>query len=79
MKNNLYGICYKTKTPTYYNKGTEWESSCSTFLFKQCYGKERAEEVAKEYNAMLTTATIVDGLDFNTVEYFFAEESCEMY
>ena len=76
---NLYGICYKTKEPTYYNKGTKWEKTCSEFLFKQCYGKENAEKFAEEYNAMLVDAPKIDGLDFGTVEYFFVEESCEMY
>lgn len=64
--NNLYGICYKTKT-------------ANEFLFKQCYGKEKAEKVAEKYNAMLPCNGKIDGLDFSTVVYFFAEESCEMY
>lgn len=29
-------ICYKTKTPTIYNKGTKYEKQCDEFL--ACYG-----------------------------------------
>ena len=25
-------VCYKTKEPVYYNKGTQWESTCDHFL-----------------------------------------------
>lgn len=27
-----YVVCYKTKEPVIYNKGTQWETTCDTFL-----------------------------------------------
>lgn len=38
-------ICYKTREPHYYNKGTEWEKSCDHFLL--CYGLSDDEQNAK--------------------------------
>ena len=44
-------ICYKTNEPVYYNKGTEWEKTCDTFMAHPFYGtKEQAEKRVKEYN-----------------------------
>lgn len=44
-------ICYKTKTPVVYNKGTQWESSCDEFLaYYTNYSDERAQAEADRLN-----------------------------
>ena len=45
-------ICYKTKTPTVYNRGTRYEKTCDTFLAG--YGEKTPEEnkaFVKELNS----------------------------
>lgn len=74
MKNTV--ICYKVKTPVYYNKGTKWEKTCDVFLayvtFKKLdAAKEEVEKLNSEKPAKLWNGTAID---WNNVEYFFANE-----
>jgi len=43
-------ICYKLNTPVVYNKGTEWETTCDTFL--ECYISGTDEEIQKRIEKM---------------------------
>ena len=49
----MTAICYKEKTPTVYNKGTIYETSCDTFLAYYTYksleeGQKDAERINRE-------------------------------
>jgi len=73
-------ICYKTKEPTYYNKGTEWEKSCDTFLaYYTCKTMEEAEVETEEMNRTHPTH-YSNGLpiDWEKIDYFFVDEQ-EMF
>lgn len=44
-------ICYRTNEPTYYNKGTKYETSCSDFLaFYSYLSVEEAQKVVDKIN-----------------------------
>lgn len=75
----IYGICYKTKVPEVYNKGTKYERSCDEFLFLQSYSEQGANERATELNAMLAKGGIYERLNLDEVDHFFVAESCEMW
>ena len=47
---NIYGVCYTTKEPVVYNKGTKWEKTCSDFLFVQAR-KDNGTELVDKLNA----------------------------
>ena len=52
---NIYGVCYTTKEPVVYNKGTQWEKTCSDFLFIQANkdnGTELVELILKYYDQL---------------------------
>lgn len=66
-------ICYKTKEPTYYNKGTARETSCDTFLAYYCYGKNRAElegHITKINNEKPDTIDVFGKVDWNEIDHF---------
>lgn len=46
-------ICYKQHTPTIYNKGTQWEKTCDTFL--AYYTFKTPEEAQKECDIINAT------------------------
>lgn len=74
-------ICYKTKEPVYYNKGTKYESSCDTFLayYTHKSDEEALREVEKlnaEKPAKLWNG---DKVDWKKVEYFFVHKQEEMF
>lgn len=63
-------VCYKTKVPTVYNKGTKWESQCDTFLQCELHGFTRGQAAAK-----------VKEMNENkpeNVEYYFLHEQPAM-
>lgn len=69
----MNAMCYKTKEPTYYNKGTEYESSCDTFLayYTSCddeVAKAEAEYLNKEKPEKDTRGYAID---WNEIDYFF--------
>ena len=75
-------ICYKTKTPVVYNKGTKWETSCDTFLaryFENDIKKAQAE--IKRLNTEKPDRVCKQGMkiDWDKIEYFFLNEQEEMY
>lgn len=74
-------ICYKMKEPVVYNKGTKWETSCDTFLYKYVYGNETiTQNLANELNEMLKDGvTAHDGLDMTKIARFFPSKQEEMY
>lgn len=74
-------ICYKMKEPVVYNKGTQWESSCDTFLYRYVYGnKFQAQAVADELNQMLMDGvTTHDRLDMTKIARFYVDQQEEMY
>lgn len=83
MFGQIYGVVYHQKVPTVYNRGTKWETQCSDFLYVQAT-KERGEILAAELNKMIAegaTEITKHGwtFDLTKVEYFYVEESEEMY
>ena len=73
-------INYKTKVPTYYNKGTEWESSCDTFLAYYTYKTiEEAKIEVEEMNRTHPTH-LFNGqpIDWEKIDHFFVDEQ-EMF
>lgn len=79
----IYGVIYHQKVPTIFNRGSKWEKQRSDFLYVQAT-KEGGEELAAELNKMLAegvTEVVRHGwkLDLTNIEYFYVQESCEMY
>ena len=69
-------ICYKTKKPTIYNKGTKYEKTCDTFLSYYTYKtKQDAQLECNELNTIkphrLWNGKIID---WNIIDYFFVDE-----
>lgn len=74
-------ICYKTKTPVYYNKGTKWEKTCDTFLAYPTYksfedAQKEAEELNKNKPATLWNK---QEIDWEKVDYFFADSQEDVF
>ena len=46
---NIYGVCYTTKEPVVYNRGTQWEKTCSDFLFVQA-NKDNGTKLVDKLN-----------------------------
>ena len=79
-------VCYKTKTPEVYNKGTQWEKKEDTFLLTELQNTTREE--AEKHIAMLneTKPMFFDGtndqeknkyrlkLNWDEIEYLFLHE-----
>ena len=74
-------ICYKTITPTYYNKGTKWEKTCDEFLAYYTYKTvEEANREVEEMNANHPTKDACGNpIDWTEIAYFFVSEQEEMY
>ena len=76
---NIYGLCYTTKEPIVYNKGTQWEKTCSDFLFMQA-NKDNGTELVDKLNAMLAEGVEkYELLDMTKIDHFYLAESEEMY
>ena len=74
-------ICYKTKKPIFYNKGTKHETSCDTFLSYYTY--KTPEEAQKEADELNRTKPAKlwnrEEIDWEKIDYFFVSEQEEMY
>ena len=76
---NIYGVCYTTKEPVVYNKGTKWEKTYSNFLFIQAH-KDNGTKLVDKLNAMLTEGVEkYELLDMTKIDHFYLAESEEMY
>ena len=76
---NIYGVCYTTKEPVVYNKGTQWEKTCSDFLFVQA-NKDNGTELVDKLNTMLAEGVEkYELLDMTKIDHFYLAESEEMY
>lgn len=71
-------ICMKMNTPTVYNKGTEWERTCDTFLYKYYYGS--IQSMAEEINRL--NKEVASKIANNELEaedgmtYYASEQEC---
>lgn len=74
-------ICYKTKTPTIYNKGTKHESYCDQFLAYYTYkNQEEAQKEVDEINATKPDKLWNDTpIDWERIDYFFVDDQEAMY
>lgn len=76
---NIYGVCFTTKEPVVYNKGTKWEETCSDFLFVQAR-KDNGTELVDKLNALLAEgAEKYELLDLTKIDHFYLAQSEEMY
>lgn len=69
-------ICYKTKVPTIYNKGTKYEKSCDKFLSYYTYKtKEQAQIECDELNTTKPHKLWNDkDIDWSIIDYFYVDE-----
>ena len=74
-------ICYKTKEPTVYNKGTAYESQCDTFLAYYTYKdmKEAQQEVDTINSQRPGTLFNGEPIDWTAIDHFFVSQQEEMY
>jgi len=74
-------VCYKTKTPVYYNKGTQWEKTHDVFLAYYTFKSvEEAQKEVDELNATKPAKLWNDApIDWDDVAYFFVQQQGEMY
>lgn len=74
-------ICYTTKEPVYYNKGTKYEKTENTFLAYYTY--KTVEEAQREVDTLNAThpAKLWNGerIDWTKIDSFFVSEQEEMY
>ena len=75
----LYGVCYQTKKPVIYNKGTKYESQCSEFLYVQARKDNGTEMVEKLNNLLAEGATRYELLDLTKIDHFYLNVSEEIY
>lgn len=74
-------LCYKTKNPVIYNKGTKWEKQDDEFLAMYVsYNDTEAQTIVEKLNKDKPTI-LPNGrpIDWNNVEYFFINKQDEMY
>ena len=75
----LYGVCYQTKEPVIYNKGSKYESRCSEFLYVQAR-KDNGTELVDKLNTMLAEGVEkYELLDMTKIDHFYLDKSEEMY
>ena len=74
-------ICYKTKEDVVYNKGTQHEKRCNTFLYRYTTNNmDDATARVKELNQMLADGVEqFDGLDFTKIAEFYLSKQEMMY
>lgn len=78
MKYNT--LCYKAKTPTIYNKGTQYESKCDEFLLCYLYHKDdEAQALCDELNKTRPDNYQGIKIDWNKIDYLFINKQEEMY
>lgn len=73
-----YGVCYITKEPIVYNKGTKWERSANEFLYVLC-NEDNGPVMVNELNAKLAAGETADymtgaAFDLTNIDHFFMEE-----
>ena len=73
-------ICYKTIEAVYYNKGTEYEKRCDTFL--AYYTGKTVEEAQKECDRLNKEhpekMPTKEPINWQKIAYFFVNEQEEM-
>ena len=69
-------ICYKTKTPVIYNKGTQWETSCDHFLlwYVSNLSLEQGKKLCEELNATHPKTYRHCPIPWEEIDYLFAEQ-----
>lgn len=78
-KKNLPAVvCYHTKEPVYYNKGTKWEKTCDRFLLCYAGSTENALEVIAECKANPEYVKKM-GVDPNEIKDYFVSYQESMY
>jgi hypothetical protein len=74
-------ICYETKSPVIYNKGTKYKSSCNQFLSYYTYKSQG--EAQKEVDEINRTKPekLWNGqkVNWTEVDHFFVSDQEEMY
>ena len=73
-------ICYQTKVPTVYNKGTKWEKSCDTFLLCYAYGTdEQVQADIDRLNAERPADFHGIKIEWDNIDHLFLNKQGEMY
>lgn len=73
-------LCYKTKVPTVYNKGTKYEKSCGTFLLCYLYHKdEEAQALCDRLNSEKPDNYNGIKIDWANIDHLFINKQEEMY
>lgn len=83
MVKMVYAICYKTKEPVYYNKGTKWEKTNSEFLARYgCVQKEENYKLVERLNAHDEAALKFCNISpekLATIDYFFVNYQEDLF
>ena len=74
-------ICYKTREPVYYNKGTKWEKTCDHFLAYYTYKNDadaqaEVDKLNTEHPDKLWNG---EPIDWAKIDHFFVNKQEEMY
>ena len=73
-------ICYKLRKPVIYNKGTQYERSCDTFLAYYTY--KSVIDAQADVDEMNKNKLVKDfrglPIDWDSIEYFFVHQQEEM-
>lgn len=73
-------VCYKTKKPVYYNKGTKWEKTCSDFLAYYTFKSVADAEIeVAEINAT-RPEKLWNGepINWEEIDHFYVSQQEEM-
>ena len=74
-------LCYKTKNPVIYNKGTIWEKQDDEFLAMYVsYNDQEAQAIADKLNSEKPNE-LPNGrnINWNEIAYFYINKQDEMY
>lgn len=74
-------LCYKTKTPVIYNRGTKYEKTCDSFLAMYIGGTDaqaqaEADRLNKEHPDKFRWG---EPIDWTKIDHFFINKQDEMY
>lgn len=73
-------LCYKTKVPTVYNKGTKYEKSCDTFLLCYLYQKDdEVQALCDRLNNERPDSYNGIKIDWENIDHLFVNKQEEMY
>lgn len=69
-------ICYKTKSPVVYNKGTKYEKPCDEFLSYYTYKTPKDAEIECQELNTIKPNQLWNGqeIDWSIIDYFFVDE-----